>query len=62
MWYGMLMLAGLIWLAPFDTKSLCPHTRLPDLASGENSKHPVVAGIRHENVAVRIHFHIGGRR
>ena len=31
------MLAGLIWLAPFDTKSLCPHTRLADFAFGANS-------------------------
>src|ERR1035437_2442919 len=31
------MLAGLIWLAPFDTKSLCPQTRLADFAFGENS-------------------------
>ena len=32
MWYGTRMLEGLIWLGPFDPKSLCPQTRLPDLA------------------------------
>ena len=31
------MLAGLIWLGPFETKSLCPHTRLADFAFGGNS-------------------------
>src|SRR6516164_6135287 len=31
------MLAGLIWLGPFEAKSLCPQTRLADFALGGNS-------------------------
>src|ERR1035437_5147242 len=36
-WYGKLTLAGLIWLAPFDAKSLCPQTRLPDFGFAGNT-------------------------